>query len=429
MNDTGVGLAFYVFCGLLLTLVTRGIVSGRHLFTFPTLAAMLGVAWIVPQGTNLETDPANIYRDGAFWIYVTGCFIAIFWGFQAGCRVGGRRKWKSAPLDISEFDLGRLLLASAAVTALGYLAQIQIRGIDVSEMGSQWTGIITMWALLTKAGGFGLCLAVIVFSKTKSQIALAIATVAALPYISSAFDGVRRESLFDLVILTAGTWYISRGRLPPRIAVITSLLIGTVVLNTVGDIRNRVITQQESFFSVILSADTYRNYNFFRQGDANELRQAQFDFWYANDVGEFSFGADYYNALITQYVPAFIFGRDFKEGLKVQTAGERISRGLDNGVFSFGSTRTGFSDSYRNFGIFGVLAFAAIGYFFGIMYVRTTLGGIIGTYYYLILLAEGLKAITHSTSAFVIALPFTIIISHLAFVYARRKGSSADMRV
>ena len=115
-------------------------------------------------------------------------------------------------------------------------------------MGGQWTGVITAYALLSKANGFGLCLSMLVFARTRSLPALAIALVAAVPILQSALLGVRREALFDLVILTAGAWYLSRSRFPSRAIVIAGLLVGTVILNTVGDFRGQVTSGADQPF-------------------------------------------------------------------------------------------------------------------------------------------------------------------------------------
>lgn len=417
MSEAPFHLSFFVLCAVLLWMALRGVLGGRSVFEYPTLAAVMGLAWVVPQGIELELNPYNRYASGAFWLYLTACFLFILWGFKTGRRIKRRRIARALEQELPSFSMKRLLMGAAGLTAIGQLAIYQMSGVDTSGMGGQWTGIITMWALLSKANGFGLCLATLVFARTRSLLALAIAIVAAVPILQASLLGVRREALFDLVILTAGAWYLSKGRAPPRAIVIACLLVGTVVLNSVGEIRGQVVSGQSSLFSVLTSSEVYRGFNFFNldQGSASEVGQAQYDFWYVNQTWGWEFGADHWNKIIHQYVPAFLLGREFKEGLKILTLSERLKRGEQIGVFSRGSTRTGFSDSYRAFGAFGVLIFFVIGYGFGALYSHAAHGGVTGQYFYLILLAEGLKAITHSTAEFLGSLPFSIILSFLAF--------------
>lgn len=421
MTESNFHLTFYLLCVVLLWMALRGIMGGRTIFEYPTLAAMMGLAWIVPQGIELESVPYSPYASGAFWLYVTACFAFLMWGFRLGHRVKKRRIARSQDRGLPSFRIKRLLIAAAALTATGQMAVLQMRGIDTSAMGGQWTGVITMWALLAKANGFGLCLSILVFARTRSRLALLIAAVAVLPILQDAFLGVRREALFDLAILTAGAWYISKDRFPPRSIVIICLLVGTVVLNSVGNIRGQVLPGETSMFSVLVSGELYREFNFFNlgQGSASEVGLAQYDFWYMNETWDWEYGAEYWNRLVHQYVPAFLVGRAIKEGLKIDTLSERLRRGESEGLFSRGSTRTGFSDSYRSFGLFGVLAFAFIGCLFGVLYAIVVFSGIYGQYLYLVLLAEGLKAITHSTGEFVSSLPFVLIFYFLVFRFAK----------
>ncbi|MEL6757088.1 MAG: hypothetical protein AAFP81_11705 [Pseudomonadota bacterium] len=421
-SDPQLSIAFMLLVAVLGVFALRGIVNGRAIFEYPTLIAFLGLAWIVPQGIQLETSLESSYAGEGFWLYVIGCFLFLVLGFAIGRRVQLKRLTRGSNPGPARFDNHKLLAAALALTLVGAIAGYQIRGIDTSGMGGQWTGVITMWVLLAKANGFGLCLAVLVFARTGSLIALLIGVFAALPIISSAFIGVRREAIFDLAVLTGGAWYLSKKKFPPRLLVLVAVIGGTVLLNTVGTIRAQVRSGETSLVSILTEPETYNQFDFFDvDNTSSEVGLAQYDYWYANQTGNWELGANHWNQLVHQYVPAFAFGREFKDSLKFSTLSTRLSTGQEEGLDSLGSTRTGFSDSYRGFGGFGVLVFAAIGCFFGALYANSFIGVISGQYFYLVLLAEGLKAVTHSTSAFVAALPFTIILS--LFVLAQARSS------
>lgn len=426
MSEASFHLSFYLLCAVLLWLAARGILDGRKLFAFPTLAAMMGLAWVVPQGIELESNPSNLYASEGFWLYVTACFVFIAVGFRLGYKLKSRRIARAPDRELQSYSHKRLLIAAAGLTALGLLAQFQMYGIDTSAMGGQWTGVITMWALLAKANGFGLCLAILVFARTRSLAAIAIAAVAVLPLAQASFLSVRREALFDLVILTAGAWYVAKRRYPPRVAVVVALLVGAVILNAASDIRQRVIGEGESFVGVMLSEETYQGFSYtsLGQGKASEVGLAQYDFWYVNQTWRWELGAEHWNSLANQYIPAFILGREFKESLMLSTLNRRIASGTEEGAFSLGSTRTGFSDSYRAFGFFGFSIFFFISYFFGVLFSKSYHSGIDAQYVYLVLLAEGLKMITHSTAEFLAALPFTLLFYWVAFSIAKIRRKS-----
>jgi len=428
MAETDFHLSFYLICLVLSWIALRGILYGRAIFQFPTVAAMLGLAWIVPQGFELESNPNNLLGSEAFWLYATFCFVCIFFGFKRGCRTQLRRIRMASDNGLPFYNMSRLTIAAAGLTVIGHVSLLMMGGVETSGMGGQWTGVITLYALLYKANGLGLCLSVLIFAHTGSRIALVIALVAAQPLFVSATIGIRREQIFDLIILTLGGWYIAKGLFPSRIMMIGAVLIGSVVLNSTANLRTYVASGQGNLITALLSEEIYQEFQYvnLEQDRVTEIGQAQYDFRYMNETWRWELGADYWNQLVHRYVPAFLVGRSIKDGLKIDTLAERFRRGETEGLFSLGSTRTGFADSYRNFGVFGVLVFGLIGYIFGRLYSKATVGSISGQYFYLALLAEGLKGITHSTSEFFSALPFVFVISLIIFHYAQ-KSPSADI--
>lgn len=421
MSESTFSVGFYLLCAVLLWFTIRGIRSRHKIFEYPTLAAVMGLAWVVPQGIELESDLANAYASSAFWLYVTGCFIFILWGFEFGRKNQHKRIARNPEQGFPILNVKRLLYIAAGLVAVGQLATFRMQAIDTSGMGGQWTGVVTMWYLLASANGFGLCLAVLILARNRSLTALALASIAVIPIAGAALGGVRREQLFDLIVLTAGVWYFAKGKYPPRTIVITGVLIGTVILNSAGDLRSQVRSGDQSLLGALFSGDIIRNFEYFNfdQGTASEVALAQFDYWYINQTWQFEFGAEHWNMIVHQYVPSFIVGRSVKDALKFPTLSERIRRDDSVVISSLGSTRTGFSDSYRAFGVFGVLIFWAIGCGFGVLYAIAELRSVAWQFLYFTLLAEGLKAITHSTGELLRALPFTIAIFMIVISYAR----------
>jgi hypothetical protein len=422
MNETNFSFGFYGLCIVLGSIALTGILSGRGVLRFPTLAAMVGIAWVIPQGIEIEGNPNNLYASNLFWLYVASCFVAIALGFRSSSRAPLSTTKQSASDVGLEYDTRRLLIGAFLLFVVGVISLYFVRSVDTSSMGSGWTGVITAYALLSKCTGLSLCLAVLIFARTQSKAALALAIAASGPLLMNALVSVRREQIFDLIVLTGGSWYLARRKSPPRIAIIVALILGTIVLNRAGDLRG-LVNSGGSLVGALMSGETYTNFNYFdlKQGKSSEVGQAQHDFWYMNETGQWEYGAGYWNAIVTQYVPAFLLGRETKESLKISTFTERLKSGLQEGAFSMGATRTGFSDSYINFSFAGAMIFWLIGYFYGRLYAVASAGGISGQYYYLVLLAEGLKAITHSTAELLSSLPFVFAVSFAVFQFSRVK--------
>lgn len=421
MNALGFHISFYLLCAILIWMALRGMLHGGRALAFPTIAALLGLAWVVPQGIELENRPYNIYESGGFWLYVAACFGLLSLGFNLGKRAQVRRIRLTPRSTLPVFNTQRLLGAAAGLTMLGIVAVLLMREVDTSKMGSQWTGVITMYALMSKASGLGLCLSVLVYVRTKSRVALLIAAVAAGPIVASAIYGVRREQIFDLFVLTFGAWYMTKGRSPSPVVMISALFFGTFVLNSATNLRTYVESERSTIISALLTPDTYAKFDFgnLGQGNASEVGLSQYDYWYMNRNSEWELGSEYWNSLIHQYVPAFLFGRQFKDNLQVETLSDRLESEEVKGRFSVGSTRTGFSDTYRSFGVFGAIVFGIIGSIFGYLFAKAIYGSLSSQYLYLVLLAEGLKSITHSTSEFFASLPFVLLISWTALRFSR----------
>lgn len=415
-------LSFLLMCGFLLSVALSGVLRGRAVFEFPTIVALLGLAWVVPQGLELERNPHNTYGSESFWLYVMMCFGMVLLGFKVAKDARSRRIRGTAGTPSRVFDTHRLLIAAATLGLLGLGAALLMGEVDTSKMGGQWTGVITLYALFSKASGFALCLAALIYARTKSRIALLIAVVSSVPILTSAIYGVRREQIFDIVVLSLGAWYIAKGRSPSPVWIVAALLIGTVVLNSAANLRTYVDSGRGSLVGALFTAETYIEFDYTNlgQGKSSEVGLAQYDHWYMDMYPEWELGSEYWNAMVHQYVPAFLVGRDYKDGLRINTLSSRLQSGDVRGRFSLGSTRTGFSDSYRAFSYLGMVVFALVGCLFGYLFANVSAGSLSSQYFYLILLAEGLKAITHSTSEFFSALPFAVAISLLAFRFSAR---------
>lgn len=420
---------FYVLCIVLGFLAFKAVLSNSSIFEFPKIAALLGVIWIIPQGIEIESNAVDPYANGFFWIYIASCFLCIWWGFRVGSKDNGGGRQQGTRANPRQYDLKRALVAAAVMVVIGQIAQIAMGSADTSRMGGQWTGVITFYALLSKAGTFGLCLAALVFARTRSLPALIIAIVAAAPIINNVVFSVRREPLFDLIIIIFGSWFLVQKSTPPRFLIVFGLIFGAIVINMAGELRGYVSLRDASIVEALVYSSAYEDFNYFdnQQGSASEVRQAQYDFWYMNKYGRWEYGTEYWNGLANQYVPAFLVGREFKDSLMLDSLARRLGARAELGAFSMGSTRTGFSDTYRALSIFGALIFWIIGYGFGILYKGAIQGDMAKQYLYLVLTSSGLKSITHSTSELISILPFVLIFYICAFRFSRRISNHQDL--
>src|SRR5690606_26281257 len=113
----------------------------------------------------------------------------------------------------------------------------------------------------------------------------------------------------------------------------------------------------------------------------------------SSQLADFDFGASYYNRLVRNFVPAFIFGHDLKEGLQMAASGESDATWR---AFSFGrasySYPFGPAVAFRQFWYLGAFAFVAIGMWVAYLWKRSIKGSLIARVTYIAILPGAVTA-------------------------------------
>ena len=219
---------------------------------------------------------------------------------------------------------------------------------------------------------------------------------------------MKRTTIFELAVTLGGAYYLGSRISPPRTAIIALTLLGTVVLHQVGSLR-AAVDEGRTLTSAILSGEIFQRFEYLNLESAHEIRQAKSDFEFIDKSMWLRFGADYWNQLTHQYVPAFIVGREFKNSLKLDTIRTMARDNSIDVYFSRGATRTGFSDTFESFWFAGALVFGLMGLVGGVLYARVLQCNLTMQFFYLILMSRYLVTVSHSTSTLIAYLPFLLI--------------------
>jgi hypothetical protein len=236
-----------------------------------------------------------------------------------------------------------------------------------------------------------------------------------LPIVLTA---VKREAAFQLVLVIVGGIFFAKRKVPPRLAIILGCVSGIILLHQVAGIRSYVKINDSSLIGAISAGEATKEFSILNLRTATEVTSAVTDIAVASSNGDFKPFSSMWNGLAHQYFPAFIFGREAKDSLKIARFDDSP---LSGRYFSRGSTRTGFSDSFSDFWYFGAILFGVIAFAYGRIYRRAVAGDVRFQVVYMVLLADGLMVITESVSRFVSSLPFVIFCLWLPFYYARIK--------
>ncbi|MEM9234626.1 MAG: hypothetical protein AAGA69_10385, partial [Pseudomonadota bacterium] len=382
----------------------------------------------VPQAIHVEKSvSAQIYDPSFLWLYATACFLFLFGGFY----LGKNRRAQKLRKPMLEFNSTRLTIAAGGLVIIGIVAlNLTVRTVESQQLGSSWTGIATAYYLLSQTSYYGLAIAALMFARRPSVPLAIIIVVAVIGILPAVLTLVKRNVLFELCVIAAGSLFFMRRYVPPRPLVFAAMIFGTIMIHQVGEIRNYIRDDRGSAIDAMMEGVLWENFAYFDMERAHEVTQASVDVYVARQSGDMEWGAEYWNKFVHQYVPAFLVGRDTKEGLKIDVRRGSSEVAVED-YFSHGATRTGFSDSFRSFQLFGVLVFGLIGYVMGRLYSLAITGSLVGQFLYVVLLNDALFAITESTARFISQLPFIAVITVGVIIFSRHvpPGKRAHLRV
>jgi len=402
----------------------------RAIFEYPFVVGMLLSVWLLPQAWAVEREGlAAPFDPTETWIYMTLCMIFLCAGYLVGRKVGKQRAAKRQATLALMYNDRRMTQASTVLIVVGAMAYVMMqRTLAVTVYDTGWTGIIIVYAMLSLCLVFGAALSFLIFLRTKSKPALILFAIATAIYLPILLVSVKREYIFDFAVIILGGLFLVKKYVPPRTLLLICCLAGGFIVNKAGDLRAYVHENDSSLIGAMTSTDVLTGEYASKSGKLGaEVTGAVTDIAIASELGEYHPFVGIYNGMVSRYFPAFLFGRDAKTALTIQT---EVANPLSNRAQANGATRTGFSDTFTDFWYFGVLAFVSLGVFFGWLYSFAISGGLRDQYLFVSLLGGGLHAFTHGYQEFVCSLPFMLLIIWLPFRYARiSKAEKARMQM
>jgi len=395
--------------------VAWGFVEPSRLYRFDCAVSLMFLAWLIPQMIIIEQTEFRLYFDFSFtWGYVFACQLGAYVGFFYGNRASSL-KFKNYE-SIYSFDIRKANRAAIILISIGFLGFF-LMAREANDLGisGEWSGVITFYYLIGQFILFGGSLAWLLFLHEKKKVSLIIFVsmiIVALPVV---LFFARRGILFQVgFAVFSGAYLVSR-YLPPRISVMIGIILGVLVLNSAGNIRAHIERENGTLISSVTSGDAFNTVNIYEDNPASEVKSALTDIEIARNSRNFQPLVALWNTFVLQYTPAFIFGRDFKEGLMIERQADTVIERFS----MVGSTRTGFAEAYTGYWYFGILIFLGIGVYQGKMWGAAKSGDIRSQYYYVIVMNYSLLTVTESISRFFVTLPIIYGIGFLVFRYAK----------
>jgi hypothetical protein len=242
-----------------------GMLSRNRIFEYPVIVSLFFIAWLIPQGIYIERMGISAQYNGTtLWYYVIACFLLLAAGFYSSSRYRSRRvrRGPQSPDNPGDtYDFGALKVGTVGLVAVGFVCSILlVRTISSENLGGQWTGIVTAYALGMNALNYGLCLAFLLYLRRPSAMLLLLMAIAVLGVLPVVMAGVKRAGLFELAFIFAAGWFFTKKKSPPRIAILAAFLFGTVLLHQIGAVRAYVKDGRGNAAEAVLEGVQFRTF-------------------------------------------------------------------------------------------------------------------------------------------------------------------------
>lgn len=394
------------------TILGWGLIRRERMVQYPFLAAGVFLGWMLPQLLGLTQYP--FLPPGALEKTI---FMAIL--CLGAAWIGYTFNHRPARLFWWQFNRRRLFWSSVALSLLGafFFYQVSLLAVDVTaETGGQWTGIITIYVFMARLLTFGMVIALILHLEKPGYPTACILLFNLMFYLDRIIIKGRRAEMVELGLMLLMALWFHRRWLPPRWAMVAVMVVGALVINSIGDYRATMLGEDRTTWGgaglrEILEIDYMGNLRQLARGDGGnqDLTNAIMNIEAADRQFSFDFGLSHWNGFVDAYIPRQWVGYDVKRALMIDFGNPAYSE-LGH-IPSTGSTFTGLSDAFLSFWYFGAIKFFLIGLIMSRWYKAAVKSNIVAQMILMLTVTVSLHAITHSTHAF-----FTVFVQLAAFL-------------
>ncbi len=269
---------------------------------------------------------------------------------------------------------------------------------------TQWSGTTVAYLFLSKPLFFGGMIALSISLRSRDRIMMGLAVVTLLFSLSAIVIGGRRGPMIEIVLSTTTILFFVKGWIVPRGIALALIPLSVIFVNGVAIYRTSVYQGQLYGSQLTLSEIPARVANGINAvaeranecilpAEALEIRNAISYMEVISEQSEYDFGTGLWDLLVHRYVPAQIFGREFKESLRIGIIESTVNRSVHRAVM--GSTMTGFTDAFQAFGYFGAIYFFLSGMILRKLWNSAASGNFTSQIAYGVLIRDGLEAVTH----------------------------------
>ena len=402
-----------------LALLGWGVIRVERIHQYPFFMGSLFLSFILPQAFSLVSNPgAAITPEALERVLLVSCLCAS--ACWIGYEIKPNPKWL-AKLNIV-LDEQKLFRAGIALMLQGYLFNILLNRTIAASNGVVESGTsATIYYFFGNVIYIAFAIFLLQTLKRPEPINLICTALSGWIPLQSLLIGRRQGTMTFIIFIGISLWLIHR-YIPPRWAVITAVVMIAFLIPLFAEMRGE-------FWNLVFSgkweeilAAGQRTFAGQQKGDILELRNAALLIDATEKTGLYGYGSGWWDSIIFQYVPGQIVGYEFKKSLQFNLVTSETLKNLYGYEVTRGTTTTGVGDSFTEFGYFGCIIFAIIGYFFkhlwiSAVYQKSTFSRLL----YLGLVSPSMVGITHGIGRFWQEAIFQVSFAYLIACYARTK--------
>jgi hypothetical protein len=302
-----------------------------------------------------------------------------------------------------QFDNNRLLVVSAVLTAVGtfFFALIWRMPDELTATGA-WSGPVIAYYFFAQVLRYGFALAFLVYARTGSKWAIAIAACnGPVLFDLIVIRGRRYYAIETFLVILCSFWFARRQTLP-RWAILCTLAVGVLAVGGASAYRTAMYKgqtyggnlQHDIPWDEILEIDFVDIFVTSQKKEAYELRNLAY---IIHTTDTHDVGLSYWNEIVYVYVPAQLLGKEFKASLQFDVPGEVFDPNSNPGT-----TTTGMGDSYQAFAWCGCLVFFLIAYAMRRLFETAQSGLLAAQLAYMLIVTGAMHTVTHHTKWFVV---------------------------
>lgn len=383
---------------------------------YPYFIAGVFAVFIVPQAFSLVRFPGAVSDEAVSDTMLMSCLCL-------GSAVLGYRLSPSATLlrqAAGRVNSTRIFHVGLTFISCGFFFMYLLSRIQVNEAemgGMTGTGTIYLFFAGLMFPGLAICLILLLERFTWPRM---IATILGSinPILGVVIAG-RREPAFIVGMTFLLGLFFTRRTAPPRLLILSALVFAMLAIPATGIYRG---LSAQGELKKVKHINLVQNFkDFFNKESILELRNAAAVIQVSQTKGHYEYGAGYWNQLVFRFVPAQFVGRDFKDSLMIgRTTEQLIDRDTKFGhEFAIGTTLTGMGDSFRQFGWFGCLFFAALAVLFRTFWLAALQPNtLLAQLLYILICSSAMRAVTHQTVDFLPGFFYQFIFLKLGLWYA-----------